>query len=635
MAIKSDFDDAVEFSLGEEESSEEDITAEYVENEKIDEEYAKRCLSGSPLVKPGSIVQQVSEYLSDSPCCTKNCVASFQEEDLIKHAEDMKHLSKKEKKLVLLTVLRNSVTNTESTRYSTPRQRLHLTLRYEPFGIMCKAAFQLLFDIRIKELKGLLAHLKSNSMSIIPPQHGNSGKKTHRSNSLADRGVNEKVIEFILALGESQGEFSAGRHTKLGNTSVDKNPDMLWLPACLTQSAILRMYDKQHPDFPISRIAFSLLLKKEPRLQHIRIRVSRTDMCDFCEFQKRKIAGTKLHDEVKAEKLTAKLLAHQKSYQEERALYNSEREQSKLHRKEFGKGKRTTDECIEHISMDYGQSIAVPHTAVKRGGTFYLHMRNFLLFGIFSVLENTQHCYTYDEREAAKGANEIISFLHDFFFSRQIKAPNIRIHADNCTGQNKNKYVMWYLVWLVSFSPLKRAEIKFMIKGHTHFIVDSGIGHTKRELRRSDVFCLKHWAEVINRSAKTNKAKVVTGNNVYDWKKGLSHYFKTFTGISKFQHFVSDCSEPGWIWAKYGVDDDTWKKTKLLKSDSILLLEEFKKLPKDLSTVGFKGGKFKKEKMLFENMRQYVKDSFQDELCPDPETFESPIRDKQICPDWT
>jgi hypothetical protein len=279
-----------------------------------------------------------------------------------------------------------SVTNTESTRYSTPRQRLHRNRSYEPFGIMCKAAFQLLFDIRIKELKGLLAHLIRCRMSIIPPQHGNSGKKTHRSNSIADRGVNEKVIEFILALGESQGEFSAGRHTKLGNTSVDKNPDMLWLTKCLTQSAILRMYDKQHPDFPISRIAFSLLLKNEPRLQHIRIRASRTDMCDFCEFQKRKIAGTKLHDEIKAEKLTAKLLAHQKSYQEERALYNSEREQSKLHRKEFGKGKRTTDECIEHISMDYGQSIAVPHTADQLGGTFYLHMRNFLLFGILKVI---------------------------------------------------------------------------------------------------------------------------------------------------------------------------------------------------------------------------------------------------------
>jgi len=630
MAIQSDFDDAVESSLNEEES-EEDIVAEYVANERIDEEYAERCFVGTnPIEEPISLVQQVSEYLLHSPCCTKKCCVYWKESDLTKHAKDMKHLSKKEKKLVLLTLLRNSVIQTKSTRYSEQRQRLSVTFRYEPFGTMCSAAFRLLFDIRIKELKGLLAHLKISSMSIIPPQHGNRGKKPHRSNSLVERGVSEKLIEFIVALSESQGEFSPGRHTKLGNTTEDKNPDMLWLPACFTQSTLLRMYEKHHPDFPISRTAFCSMLKNEPRLQHIKIRSSRTDMCDFCELQKRKIAGTKLHDEEKAEKLTAELLSHQKSYQGERAVYNSEREHAKRHRKELSKGTRRIDECIEHISMDYGQSIAVPHTTDQLGGTFYLHMRNFLLFGIFSVLENTQRCYTYDEREAGKGANEVISFLHDFLSNRHIKTPNLRIHADNCRGQNKNKYVMWYLVWLVSTGRLKRAEIKFMIKGHTHFIVDSGIGHTKRALRQAEVYCLNHWAEVINRSAKTNKAKIVTGSHVYDWKKGLSRYFKAFTGMSKFQHFVVDCREPGWISARYGVGDDTWNKRTLLKSNANLHLEEFKSLPKYLSTVGFKGGKFKKEKGLFENLRQYVKDEWKDELCPDPETFKPPVRDKQL-----
>ena len=65
MAMKSDFDDAVESSLNEEESDE-DIVAEYVENEKIDEEYAERCLLGTtPIEEPISLVRQVSEYLLD------------------------------------------------------------------------------------------------------------------------------------------------------------------------------------------------------------------------------------------------------------------------------------------------------------------------------------------------------------------------------------------------------------------------------------------------------------------------------------------------------------------------------------------------------------------------------------------
>lgn len=635
VIAKLDFDDDVENALNDGDS-EEDIVAEYVESEKVEDDYEAQCLSGVDPVeeKETSLMKSISGYLVDNPCCSKNCCSSWKEDDLQKHAEDMNSLSKTEKKLVLLTILRNSSVKTESTRYSEHRQRLRLIFRYEPFGIMCSYAFRLLFDIRIKTLKGLLAHLKNSNMSIVPPQHGNNRKKILRSNSLVSKGVTEKLVGFVLAIGEAQGEFSPGKNTKLGNAKEDKNPDLLWLPACFTRSTILRMYNKQHPDFSISRTAFCLLLDNEPKLNHIKIRTPRTDMCDFCEFQKRKIAGTKSHDELKAEELTAELFAHQKSYQGERAVYNSERERAKMDRKKFREGKLRADECIEHISMDYGQSIAVPHTTDQLGGTFYLHMRNFLLFGICSVLENSQTCYTYDEREAAKGANEVISFLHDFFVSREIQTPNIRIHADNCRGQNKNKYVMWYMIWLVSTGRVKRIELKFMIKGHTHFIVDSGIGHTKMELRRSNVFCLNHWVEVINRSATTNKAKVVTGNNVYDWKKGLRSYFEAFNGISQFQHFVVDNSEPGWIWAKYGFEDDVWKKRNLLKSHVNLNIEEFKNLPKYLSTVGFKGGKLEKEKGLFENLRQYVEDEWKDELCPDPETFNPPVRDKQTCPDW-
>ena len=76
MAIKSDFYDVVEFSLNEEESCE-DIVAEYVEDEIIDEEYTQRCsLEASSIEEPISLMDKISEYLSDSPCCSKNCCVS-------------------------------------------------------------------------------------------------------------------------------------------------------------------------------------------------------------------------------------------------------------------------------------------------------------------------------------------------------------------------------------------------------------------------------------------------------------------------------------------------------------------------------------------------------------------------------
>ena len=632
-AKKLDIDDKVENALNVEDSDE-DIVAEYVESEIVEQEYEERCSSGLELEdQENYLMQHIFDDVIDNPCCSRDCGKKWKIEDIKKHTKDIQKLSKTEKKLVLLTVLRSCAVHSEDTRYSGQRQRLRFTFKYEPFGTMCALAFRVLFDIGIESFRGLLAHLKISDFSIIPPLHGNYGKRGHQSDQLVNRGVTEKLVEFVLALAKAQGEFSSGRDIKRGQRKEDKNPDILWLPAYFTRSTILRMYNQQHPDFSISRSSLCLLLQNDSRLKHIQIRSPRTDMCDFCELQKRKIAGTKAHDESKSEKLVAELAAHQKAYQGERAVYNSEREQAETDRKKWEKGAILADECVEHISMDYAQSIEAPHTADQLGGTFYLHMRKFLLFCVCSVLEKAQICYTYDEREAGKGANEVISFLHDFLVNRQIQSQSIRIHADNCTGQNKNKYVMWYLIWLVTTGRIKHIELKFMIKGHTHCVVDGGIGQTKKELRRSDVFCLDHWKDVINHSASTNRAKIVNSNNVFDWKKGLNPYFKPFNGISKFQHFLIDAAEPGWISVKYGFDD-VWKKRKLLKSDKILDSEAFNNLPLYLDTVGFKGGTLEKEKALFENLRQYVKDPWKDELCPNPETFKVPVREKQPCPDW-
>ena len=465
-----DFYDEMEDALDEEDSAEE-MAAEYAETladeQEFDDQYSPD--ESDKVMRKPSLVTRVSTYLSQDSCCRKKCCGTWQEDHLEKHEADMNSLSKDEKKIVILTVLRNCALNSESTRYSEQRVRVRFTFRYEPFGVMCASAFRLLFDLRIDAFKGLLAHLKTTHLSVLPPLHGNRGKRSRKPDTLVTRGVTETVVDFMLALGEAQGEFSPGSTPQRGRTENTENTAVLWLPACLNRSALFRLYKTQYADFPLGRTAFMRLLNTESRLQHIRIRSPRSDMCDYCELQKRKIAGTKPHDEVKAEQLTMALAAHQKAYQGERATYNSERKRAMADGKKFRQGTVQVQECVEHICIDYGQSIGVPHTADQLGGTYFLQMRNFLLFGLYSALENTLTCYTYDEREAGKGANEVISFLHNVLATRAIQTPNVRIHADNCSGQNKNKYVMWYLVWLAATGRVHHVEFKCMI-GVTHFL---------------------------------------------------------------------------------------------------------------------------------------------------------------------
>ena len=48
-----------------------------------------------------------------------------------------------------------------------------------------------------------------------------------------------------------------------------------------------------------------------------------------------------------------------------------------------------------------------------------------------------------------KGANNIISMLHHFLATHNFGEAHLHLHADNCSGQNKNHYVMQYLAWCI------------------------------------------------------------------------------------------------------------------------------------------------------------------------------------------
>ena len=46
-------------------------------------------------------------------------------------------------------------------------------------------------------------------------------------------------------------------------------------------------------------------------------------------------------------------------------------------------------------------------------------------------------------------------------------SPILILHADNCAGQNKNCYTIWFLNWLVLNDFFKRVELRFLVAGHT------------------------------------------------------------------------------------------------------------------------------------------------------------------------
>ena len=128
--------------------------------------------------------------------------------------------------------------------------------------------------------------------------------------------------------------------------------------------------------------------------------------------------------------------------------------------------------------------------------------------------------YLIDEAHCiGKGANNIISMIHHHFDYGESK---VHLHADNCVGQNKNRFMMFYLMWRILTGLHKEITISFLLVGHTKFVPDWCFGLFKQQYRRSKVGSISDIA-VVKWSANVNFPQLVgeydgTINvKMYDW----------------------------------------------------------------------------------------------------------------------
>lgn len=67
-----------------------------------------------------------------------------------------------------------------------------------------------------------------------------------------------------------------------------------------------------------------------------------------------------------------------------------------------------------------------------------------------SGISGEQVFYLIDEAEqAGKGANSVISMVDHYLKKYGLGEKTAHFHFDNCTGQNKNSFVIWYALWRI------------------------------------------------------------------------------------------------------------------------------------------------------------------------------------------
>jgi len=213
-----------------------------------------------------------------------------------------------------------------------------------------------------------------------------------------------------------------------------------------------------------------------------------------------------------------------------------------------------------------------------------------------------------EEESIGKGANAVISFVHNYFTLYGMGETNLVIHADNCAGQNKNNAMIMYLAWRVACGLHTKITYSFMVAGHTKFSPDGFFGLLKLKLRKSEVDNLNDLVNVVKHSTLGgyNQAQTIFDKNgdrvvhFYNWTEYLSRYFKPIPHILKYHHFIFHKNHIGKVEVKKAIDENT-QIVDITKS-------------KDIKITGFSQEIFpaklpaERQWYLYEQVRQHVGD---------------------------
>ena len=173
----------------------------------------------------------------------------------------------------------------------------------------------------------------------------------------------------------------------------------------------------------------------------------------------------------------------------------------------------------------------------------------------------------------------MVSLLHHFLQNHSLGETSVHLHADNCSGQNKNNCMVQvinrkrqymlsimkmlftqYLMWRVLTGLHQSITLSFMMVGHTKFAPDWCFGLVKRRLRRERVSCLQDLAAVVEASAEANVAELVgtedgaTNIPVYNWSTFLAPHFRKIPRLKTYHHISISHVAPGTLSLKLAAD---------------------------------------------------------------------------------
>ena len=230
---------------------------------------------------------------------------------------------------------------------------------------------------------------------------------------------------------------------------------------------------------------------------HVKVMKScRFTICDTCDrirtgLRERILEGNST-DDIKEQRRE-----HLKFVYDERMYYQKKKDRARLN---------SANICSVILDGADQTAFGIPHKTTtpksQRG-----HALKVKLVGLLEhKLEPQLLLYTMTQ-EHQTGANHIVEVLHRFINKKRSEGPlpkKLYIQLDNCSRENKNRYVLGYCEYLVAHSVFDSVEVGFLPVGHTHEDIDQAFSQTSSRLRVHDAITLSDMHHELRQAYKHN-----------------------------------------------------------------------------------------------------------------------------------
>ena len=195
---------------------------------------------------------------------------------------------------------------------------------------------------------------------------------------------------------------------------------------------------------------------------------------------------------------------------------------------------------------------------------------------------------------------------------------------DNCGGQNKNRMVLRYLLYLVEKKVYKTVEAVFLVAGHTKNVCDRLFKQLKGGFHYNNVYTMNQLICVCNIFSDSITPIHRLSNNFFNWDLYLDRiYTRPGAGTVNKNHILKSVQKKPGILITEIIKDKDVKEQNLIKLSKNATGEKKTERARIINGKNLKNEKRPglrniKQVDLYEKWGPLVPAQFRDEICPKP-----------------